>query len=750
MFGRKAIAGILFFFAGASLALACGPFFPWQLLDKRATTLKSTPHNSFAYEAAHLVAPPRDRLKPVEPDYFDVNAEPNGSDYLMTEESGIDARVAERVRSMELASTGSEAYAVGKGLPEAVRLYTAGAVDFHKNDLTSARRYFDAVFALPAKESRLRAIWAAYMAGRSAAAAGDAGDAEKMFQHTRQLAGSGVPDPLGLAVASYGEEAKLHYDSANALLVTPDNVSTPKDHPQAVPDDPNLAGYTLPLSQAAIYRNEMAQAVSLYAQQAAHGSTRGVQSLVIVARNILSSADRIDAAISAPVVERLLVAYALARLNDVPDRDEASTDAGMSPPDGSIVAKLPALGEAIERFAGPNPEGADRIAALTYRMGRYDVASRMAETSNRPLAEWVKAKIALQKGDLAAAARHYAAASKGFPQSGSGNGLDADNANLVVGESGTLALARGEYIDALDKLYPVAGTYWGDVAYIAERVLTTDELKGFVDAKVPSSKNSAATSDTLFGAAQKPFEAPWLRAILARRLLREGRYASALSYFDDAPTRGKARAYAAALHEADTDWLNADRAQGYYKAAIVARESGMEIIGYDAAPDFSALDGNFDFGIGQDDPNGAYVTPEERTRSLASRADPNLRYHYRFIAADEASRAADFLPRRSQAFAAVLCDATGWMMQTQGAEDTKHVLYNRYVKDGPHVAWAAHFGRGCPAPDFDGAAALERREIYFACRHFASRHRWPLAGGGAALVVAGLFAFVLSARREKP
>ena len=61
------------------------------------------------------------------------------------------------------------------------------------------------------------------------------------------------------------------------------------------------------------------------------------------------------------------------------------------------------------------------------------------------------------------------------------------------------------------------------------------------------------------------------------------------------------------------------------------------------------------------------------------------------------------MPARSQAFAAILCQATGWVILRDPAEGRR--LYARYVKQGPYVAWAAHFGNDCPAPDFDGAAA---------------------------------------------
>ncbi len=61
------------------------------------------------------------------------------------------------------------------------------------------------------------------------------------------------------------------------------------------------------------------------------------------------------------------------------------------------------------------------------------------------------------------------------------------NGKLLQGETGALALVRGDFTQAMDVLGPVADTYWGDVAYLAERVLTTQELKTFVDAKVAPS-----------------------------------------------------------------------------------------------------------------------------------------------------------------------------------------------------------------------------------------------------------------------
>jgi hypothetical protein len=726
MFGRKMVVAALLLLAGASVAVACGPFFSWQLLDDRTATLKSTPKNSFAYEAAHLVRP-ADNLKAVEPSAFESDAD-RANDFNKVEVQGLSAQQVATLTASRNDATGDQSFADNVSLPPAVRLYEAGIIDFHKANSTAAAARFNAILALPGPLREPRVVWATYMLGRIAAESGDIAAAAARFASTRQLVLHGASDPLGLAVASFGEEAKLHYDHANSVLTgTPPPPAPPPQpaYPGAPipPVNPTFEGYTLPPENAQTFRDEMAAATALYAQQAARGSDSGLQSLRIIAQELLAAPERIDAAVPDSLLQRLLVVYALARIDDEPAQDQGPHDAGTRELGIKLNPLLPSLVASIVKFGGQNPADADKLAALSYRVGRYDLAAQLAAKSSSPLAEWVKAKIALQKGDLAAAAVHYAAASKGFPAAH--DSLDADNANLVVGETGTLALARGEYVDALAKLFPVAATYWGDVAYIAERVLTVDELKSFVDAKVPAAREGP-TPAQYGGTPADP--AAQLRNLLARRLMREGRSDEAFAYFTDPKVRAAAQAYAAALHDSKSAWGQVDRAQAFFTAARLARVSGMDILGTEIGPDYYNVGGEYDCCIGQDNPKGVYVTTGEKTRAAASVAAPNIRYHYRYIAVDDASRAADLLPARSQAFAAVLCKASGWMMQTPGEGARAKSLYQRYVKNGPRVPWAKTFGRRCPEPDFNRAIAMERSRIYHHWRHYASVHRWWLAG----------------------
>ena len=82
------------------------------------------------------------------------------------------------------------------------------------------------------------------------------------------------------------------------------------------------------------------------------------------------------------------------------------------------------------------------------------------------------------------------------------------------GDLGGLHLARGDFVQALDIL--LTGRLWEDAAYVAERVLTANELKAYVDKQQTGSNQD---------------EMAKLRYLLGRRLAREDRYAEAAQYY---------------------------------------------------------------------------------------------------------------------------------------------------------------------------------------------------------------------------
>jgi hypothetical protein len=144
---------------------------------------------------------------------------------------------------------------------------------------------------------------------------------------------------------------------------------------------------------------------------------------------------------------------------------------------------------------------------------------------------------------------------------------------------------------------------------------------------------------------------------------------------------------------------------------------------------------------------GPFVTDQERQRYAASEASPNRRFHYRDIAADHIMQAADLLPARSQAFAAVLCRGAGFVKYDAALSGK---LYRRYVRQGAAVPFAADFGAACAEPDFRAAARFPYVRAWRAARYWLRDHRHAvLAAGLSVLLAAGAGAGWLARRRRR-
>lgn len=726
--------------AAIGSALACGPDFPWQLLDDRHTTMTDPVAFGFAFDATRLVAAPQDKLRATEQADNDYGAPPepevvaierreaeSGAWRALATDLPAAARTAEtfleRLQAARAAADGPAALAAGAGLPSAVAEYIAGAIEFRAERYDRAAAYFEAIEALPPEQRAIRRVAAAYMMGRIHQVRGEADAARVAFRAARAYAKAGAPDPMGLAVASFGEEARVDLVEAGLL--------TPAPWPIDVVDDPAKAA------------SLVTHAVQLYAEQAARESKIALLSLRQVASLLVADADMLDRIIEQPLVRRLLVAYALSR--EGPWDEESSEVVSASVIEAVLRLPTPAAGEEV-----------DRLAALAYQTGRYDIAERLTAKTDRPLGLWVRAKLALRHSDREAAVRDWTAAFAASQKAGDADALDDDTRLRLRGEAAVARLSAGAYEESLRLLFPAAQTYWGDVVYVAERILTVDELKGFVDGLPPAGpKPPRASPDE--PAPRDRIED--LRALLARRLARQGRIAEALPYYPASIDRGsddpaqreplaaEARAYAEALAAARPTWRwrNISRAEALFDVAMRSRTRGMELLGAEGPPDLAAVDGNFSWGYGQESPRGTVDTttrtdtrdpllgPDEATRFEASAPKPDRRFHYRIVATDRALEAADLLPQGSQAYAATLCWATRFAFDSDDAERARSI-YRRYVATGPLQPWAKRFGRECPAPDFDAARDYWPKRVM----HLAQRHSGLAAAAlGIVLLLAG-------------
>lgn len=717
----------------ATVSMACGPDFPQAFLPYRNELLKAPIKGDFAFELGRYSAAIRARTAALQareieslkawrqsmeaPSYRQPEDKSAFAQRVKAEAKGVTSAQNRQIQRMRLAKDGDKAYAVGQGLPEAIRLYTAAATDFQlakrmacagkvnqrppyepiaydestcnrdwcKEDcypdrvkllaanpaIHRAIKRFELVLALPHRDSRPRATWAAYSLAEAYLnfkLDNRQTKAYEYYEQVRKLARQGVPDPLDLANSSLGQQAFLKLQvGANA------------------------------------------DAITLYLEQGE------VNSLRRVAERLISQPDKLELELKAQPVRRLLVAYAFAY---------AASEHQIRNPQGLVNQ----LAKSLIAADAAGAEDMDRLAAISYENGNFQQAAQLAERSKTPLAHWVKSKLARRSGNTKLAAEHLAMATS--DRTALRNSLPAAACDLLGTESAAVMLEKGNPTDAIAGLFAMGGKRWPDIAYIAERVLTTKELRAFVDG-IPAETAQAVPPADIQGLTEtqlavrygyrttgestgdmEALDAPiQLRNLLARRLMRDGQHTIALRYFvaTDRPAAGPAKEYAAALRTSKYAINPTTKAEALFKAGKLARMHGMDFLGYELAPDFHYTKGNYvsDYVRGVVTPGDSSslnygktaVSPNEASRFNASAPMIDKRYHYRYLAVKHGLNAANLLPARSQAYRAVLCHATSWAPE----EGLKADLYRTYVRNGSMMNFplSGLFGRTCETPDFE-------------------------------------------------
>jgi tetratricopeptide (TPR) repeat protein len=687
-------------------ALACGPDFPMRLLDNRGQSLAELPEGNFNFEINRLgqaIAGLKNvTAATLNPNvgYGDVpdHAEQRES----AEQEGLTAEQQARVKQLRSLTDARQVEIQGADLPAEIKLYLAGAVAFNAGEYGVAVDYFQQVLALPADQRTLRSTWAGYSLGRALFAQSSEADARpdlldqsrQAFEQTRQLSIDGFSDPLELGVASLGEEARVVRSAG-----------------------------------------DWSRAIELYATQNLHGSAVGYTSLKLLMNDLAAMPeDRLTPLLKGKPVQQLVAASLISRMG---------WSFGDQPPNELKLIKL------LQNSTRGSLDNADRLAAVNYQQGDYASAKAFLEhAGDGGLAWWLRAKLAMRDGDKTAAAAAYAKAAQAFPPNeswGERRTPDWDFETLqpkcrVEGESAILALQRGDYLQAFDQLYRSQDIYWFDAATVAERVLTLDELKQYVDTHVPAPP--PLTQQERDNYVPLPVAAK-LRNLLGRRLIREERYEEAPVYFDNIELRHKAIWYGQLRHDAESKWWPTDRAFAYYYAATVARFDGMDLFGYEMSPDYATFGGNYSLQA-PELKVGPLMTEGEVQRQQATVARPDERFHYRFVATTLASKAADNLPHSSQAFAAVLCKASSW---GTGLQEQK-AFYRRYVEEGPYVVFAGDFGHQCHDPDFQNADKRYVTQVTDAARSALRPYKKALQVGGVIAFTAAVLVLVNRRRRK--
>jgi len=554
--------------------------------------------------------------------------------------------------------------------------YHRGAFAFRRGQehWVEARQAWENLLKRAERDRHYRTVWATFMIGKIALKLGDPAAVE-WFQRTRQLAGAGFADSLGMAADSYGWEGRSEWKQEHPAKAAPLFLTQ-----LALGDESAIVSL-----KALIPDREPIERMLNYGAEPEERRKRDDQQKREQEEKEIS---KLKNAAQDPLLRRLVTVHILATAAwpNIYDSDHAAAKRCSR---WLTVIKEANLGQV---------EDAEYLGWTAYNTGDYKNAAHWLELSkgDTPAAYWLRAKLQRRAGKLSDAAQSMAKAwqtvrdptsytgrsaaptpvedeSGGYPERG---GWTFEQS--ASGDLGGLHLARGDFVQALDIL--LKGKLWEDAAYVAERALTTNELKAYVDGQ-----QSAASGDDLAK----------LRYLLGRRLVREDRYAEAGRYLRP-PYDKILEKYVKALHDgADNKLPKLDRARALFTAAWLARYDGMELMGTEGAPDGFAESGDFEIpDLAEQRQTGTYKevrwtdkgqeehtmpvilwpSKQERERLARSKITPNTRFHYRIIASAIAIKAAAFLPDNSEELADVVNRAGLWV------KDRDEKLGNRYFQ----------------------------------------------------------------------
>ena len=551
-------------------------------------------------------------------------------------------------------------------LPREFFLYLDGARAFHQEKYGEAMTSFEAVLALSPEERRYRTTWALYMLGRMAVMAQRNPDLAALhpeivtdplplFERVRGSAEEGFVNTDDMAAGTYYQEA-LHAAHAG----------------DSVKELNALARYSLAGNESAIWSLKQA--------------SKKLTNMDAIPPDVL--ADRLSRSV--------LVAFAASHVDARPKQAER------------VLTALTTSGLEL------TPYESGRLAWIAYALGEIDKAKTLARLAPEdPYTIWTESRLDLRSGDLAGAVASLKKAVPLFDHETDWDRFDEHDygetyrpRDALHSEQAVLQLARNRYVDALDLF--LTGGSWLDAAYVAEYVLTLDELLLYYRQCEAENRYAASGSEyrsySVYthpplwkrppnydaSAVPRASQLDRLRALAGRRMLREKRYTGAAELFPES-WRHLAVAYIHHRRAISAAPENKSRAYHQMQSAHLLRHWGMELTGYEADPDFTYVDGQYFYqrtsalraepeswrrfaakALAQNDFVSKYgereqaafdeqwmsdlpdfvsfvqPTREERRRLEQHALDRYRRWHYRFIAAGIFEQAAGLLPDQTE------------------------------------------------------------------------------------------------------
>ncbi len=641
-----------------SVSRACGPDFPNSYLAQSSAEIATLPSLGFALELERLL-PPDARPGAARTTAHDPLADEIGEMREALAAAGLSRREIER------RVAAYDRHRPCAALPEEFHLYARGANAWNDGDADGAVKAWRQLLALPEQQRHYRTVWAAYMLGRALYVSKPEA-ARDAFQLARDAAARGFADSQDLAVASLGWEARsflVQSDFKPALRLYLRQFELGER--SAVPSLQRTMRY------AFFGQNGADEENGLSPDQAAFDRKTGCTFVAASCPGLGELADDRD-------LRAVFLAWFVSRGGPYGSWGQKEAD------------QMQRWVQVLREAKNLEPDEAERWAFATYQCGLWTDAGRFVSLAKpgSPLGEWVHAMLLLRDGFVDDAAGHLATAAQGFPRNYDQTPVDADSAQYfdspwqrLAGVQGVLALRRDQFSGAL-RIFFSAG-HWQDAAFVAERILTLDELYAFVKAEVPAPAGVEGTVPFLAaGGSRDAAMAGNLRHLLARRLARAHRFAEAREFYPE-PLRAFYDSYVADSRAGfDLTRSPEDRAVHLWSAAQMIRSHGMELLGTEMEPDYAIWGGDFQgpdlwavryADVGYDRDNSAHflrrpsdekasaVTPTEAELQRAfAHLPPRRRFHYRARATELAWLAAGLLPNGDERTALILDTAGRW------------------------------------------------------------------------------------------
>ena len=731
---------------GTAAVIACGPFFPDSALDQPRGILQP-PLFLFESELNQTALPPDIHLEhpPGTPAYT-LDLEMAELRETMAGQP-VDEAWFERYRDLRRAmlsegdksehkmcpadakspsswnSAQNDFAEVISPLPEEVRLYLQGAAarfDANVNSddpFKTARQFWQQLLALPAEKRSSRSTWAAWMLFRTS----PHDEQGHWLAETRRLAREGFKDCLHLGIeATYilgregcdyaeGKEVAAVEWKRAAMLRAPLGLSRAKD---TLRDDRHrLMDWSEGFAREVVAdpflrRVQMLQLIE--SMEALGGWVQGCRSENAASDDLprwLASFEKAGIKDQQEAVLLAWITYNAARF------DDARRWLALAPSDD--VNALALRGK-LAAMRGNRLEAQQALTRMAARLPTPDPSARH-EWERERLNEW----LSLTTSNYPAVRTHK-----------------------LLADCGVAQVARNDFAGALQTF--LRTDYWSDASYIAERLLSVQELLTLAhsgriprltkmivpDKEPPPSPLTLGFLETKYGGWREPGGMDTFTYLVARRLAREGFLQEACKLLPADLERALLRFGAELRRAKDARLPSADRGRALWTAAQIQRGLGMELFGFEGAPDFTQYGGAFDLGSmskwrQQALWHPSWIDPPE-TPAQALRFKPvfppssdelwslrhyvpqvERRFHYRYSAANLAWRAAVFMPDDHEETAQVLSTAGQWLKN----QDPKSAdrFYKALVNRNPSVPLAqeADQKRWFPSTDWRFDIILE-------------------------------------------